>query len=380
MANPRLDQIKRTAVELALLKGTSDKAIMKKFGVSAGTISNIRQGYVSTEARLQAAERREKAASRQYRDALREIDKLQKQLDLFVSIKDKAEIYKPIKIQPKHGGRGEAIASFSVADWHYDEIILPAAVNGVNEFNPHIAHKRVQKLYSSAASLVDMCRSRSKIDTIIMYILGDLFSGYIHEELKATNAMTPPEAALKIYGEIVSGLEFLQKETKAKEIIVPCVCGNHTRITQKTWYKRNPETSLEWLIYNLLARHFLATKNKVVRVMPPQGSMVYITVYGKVIRIFHGDDIRYQGGVGGVHIPLRKALDNWNTYKQADYNILGHWHIDLTGEDYRISGSLIGYNEYAMKRLKARFSKPSQAFEIIHPRYGVTARFPILLE
>jgi hypothetical protein len=42
-------------------------------------------------------------------------------------------------------------------------------------------------------------------------------------------------------------------------------------------------------------------------------------------------------------------------------------------------GSLIGFNEYAIK-IKARFQKPSQAFEIIHPRYGATARFPIVLE
>ena len=41
-----------------------------------------------------------------------------------------------------------------------------------------------------------------------------------------------------------------------------------------------------------------------------------------------------------------------------------------------VSGSLIGYNEYSI-RLKCRFQKPSQAFEIIHPKYGQTAPFSI---
>ena len=32
------------------------------------------------------------------------------------------------------------------------------------------------------------------------------------------------------------------------------------------------------------------------------------------------------GGVGGITIPLNKAISAWNNQRMADYDILGHYH------------------------------------------------------
>jgi hypothetical protein len=327
-----------------------------------------------------AAHRREAhTVDAKYQDALAEIARLKNELNLFTTAEGWTRHFRPVKIEARHGGKGEAVAMIGAGDWHYEEQVTSAEVNGVNEFNLDIARRRVQKLFVSGASLVDMCRSRSKIDTVIVMLLGDMINNWIHDEYVATNNLTPPEAVLRVFEDLVSGLDFLAKETKAKEIIVPCVCGNHGRITKKIMSKKRVETNLDWMIYQLAARWFEARGNKMIRFLLPQGDMTYFQVYRYLVRLAHGDNIRYSGGVGGVHIPLRKAIDNWNTSKRADLNYFGHYHTDLTGEDYRMVGSLIGFNEYAIK-IKARFQKPSQAFEIIHPRYGATARFPIVLE
>jgi hypothetical protein len=377
MATPRLSKSKRIEIERELKMGKSHRQIAKDLNVAIGTVSNVRNGLFDSEVEMNRLKMQVRQAEREYDDAVKEIGQLKKELALFTSASDYARHFQPINIQPKHGGKGEATAVVCVNDWHFEERVSSEAVNGVNEFNLDIAAKRSKQLWETAASLVDMCRSRSVIQTVIVNILGDLITGYIHDELIATNELAPSQALLRVFDQLVSGLDYLQKETKA-EILVPCVCGNHGRFTKKRWAKQGPGVSFENILYNIMARWFEAKKNSKIRFLLPQGDMTYYKIYDKNIRITHGDNIRYAGGIGGVHIPLRKAVDVWNTQVRADYNYFGHWHTDLTGEDYRISGSLIGFNEYSIK-IKARYQKPSQAFELQHPRYGATARFPIIL-
>ena len=379
MPTPKLTRGTAIAIEARVIAGDTNRQITKKLGVSMGTVSNIRQGIVSKEADLARAKKKELAASSQYQDAQKEILRLNDELKMFTATADATRHYRPTKIEPKHGGKGEATAVINLSDWHYEEEVNLAAVNGVNEYNPKIAHRRITEVLQSAAGIIDMCKTKSKIDTLIINLLGDMINGWLRDESLATNAMTPTKATLEVFDELCSGIEFLRKETKVKEIIIPCVCGNHGRITQKKWSKLGAETNFDWMIYQLLARWFEAKHIKNVKFLLPQGDMVYYTVYGRVIRVSHGDNIRYQGGIGGVHVPLRKAIDGWNTYKHADYNYFGHWHSDTTGEDYRMNGSVIGFNEFAI-RIKARYQKPSQAFELQHPKYGATGRFPIFVD
>jgi transcriptional regulator with XRE-family HTH domain len=379
MATPKMNRATKEAIERKLKEGHSHRAISDRLGVSLGSISNVRNGLISEEVELKRAKRIAAVANQKEQDAIREIERLEAELNRVIEIQASLDDFRPVIITPKHGGKGEATAIICANDWHFEEKVDRAAVNGVNEYNLAIAGRRAQKFWASVSSLIDMCRSRSRIDSIVVNLLGDFITGVIHEELMATNTLTPAEATVAVFEQLVSGLGFLKKETKAKEIIAVCVCGNHGRFTKKQWNKKGPGMSFEWMLYKLMAKWFAAQNNKVVRFVLPQGAMTYITVYGRVIRVMHGDNINYGGGIGGVHIPLRKAIDTWNTQVRADYNYLGHWHTDLTGEDYRISGSMIGFNEYSI-RIKARFQRPSQAFELQHPRYGATARFPIILE
>jgi hypothetical protein len=378
MANPKMPTESVAVVEKLLSEGKTSSEIQKATGVSIGAISNIRTGKLDAQLVIQRAQQRELASNRRYKDALDEIDRLNRELAATAMIGKHARGRKPIEITPKHGGKGEATPVICANDWHLEERVERAAVNGVNEFNLEVAKKRITRFWQTAASLVDMCKSRSRIDTIIVNLMGDFISGYLHDELAASNELTPAEAVLLAYDYLVDGIEFLRKETKAKRIIVPCVCGNHGRFTKKMWAKLGPGVNFEYLLYAMIDKWFRA-HTKSVEVMLPTGDMTYIKVYGRTIRVMHGDAIRYAGGIGGVHIPLRKALDVWNSQVRADYNYLGHWHSDMTGEDYRMSGSLIGYSEWSL-RIKARYRKPSQAFEIQHPRYDSTANFPIILE
>ena len=380
MATPKLSDQLKERIEYLLAKGRTHRQISKELGVGTGTVANVRAGK-NLDGQLEAmrSRAREKEISQRYKEALREIERLNKELASTTLMNSYVSGRKPVDIKARGGSKqGEAVAAIDVGDWHIEERIACKAVNGVNEFNLDVAKKRIEELWQTSASLVDMCKSRSRIDTIVVNLLGDFISGYLHEELTASNGLTPAEAILLAYDYLVGGIDFLVRETKAKKIIVPCVCGNHGRFTKQRWAKLGPGVSLEYLLYAMIDKWFRRKKDNRVEVIMPTGSMTYLTVYGRKIRIMHGDAVRYSGGVGGVHIPLRKAIDAWNTQVRADYNVLGHWHSDMVGEDYRINGCLVGYSEYSLK-IKARYHPPSQAFEIWHPRYGATARFPMIL-
>jgi hypothetical protein len=352
------------------LGGTNDGAIRRTIGrlrtrAAGKTLS--KQGVPELN-QLRADQKRNMA----------EIEALRKELSFFTAMTDFTRHYQPVKICPKGAKRGSATAVLNASDWHFEEEVKASAVNGVNEFNLDIAKMRAVEFFRSGAGLIDMCRSRSNISTVVLNLLGDFITGWIHEELQATNQLTPPAAVLAVFESLSSGIDFLLKEVKPKELIIPCAAGNHGRFTKRRYTKLNVETNYDWLIYQLLARWFDAKNEKRIRFLFPQGDLIYYTVYDKVIRAMHGDSVQYGGGIGGVHIPLRKHLDRQNTTIRADWNYLGHFHQDIRGEDYRINGSLIGYNEYAVRK-GLRFAPPSQSFELIHPKYGSTAPFPIIL-
>ena len=199
-------------------------------------------------------------------------------------------------------------------------------------------------------------------------------SGWIHEDL--ISETTPPEALLHTYEAMVSGIQFLLQHAGLQQILFVGACGNHGRITKYPQHKKSPEKNYEWLLYQFLMRRLGDGK---IKFLIPQGYFTRLTVYGREIRVHHGDKIRYQGGVGGIHIPLRKAIAQWNKARHADLDILGHWHTREVSRSYVMNGSLIGYNEFA-QAIKADYEKPSQSFFLIHPKYGKTAEFPIVLD
>ncbi len=280
------------------------------------------------------------------------------------------------KINIRQSHNREATAFAMASDWHSDEIIRGSEIDGLNQHNPKIGRERTDRFFERVLKLLTMCRKESKIDTLVITALGDFISGWIHEDLITDT--TPPEALLMVFEQWVSGLDFLLEHAGLKEIIVVCCVGNHARITKRTQHKKRSQKNYEWLLYQFLAKWYGIRKVKGIKFQLPTGYFNYLTVYGNKIRCHHGDNVRFQGGVGGIHIPLNKAISQWNKAKHADLDLLGHWHSRKIERGYVINGSVVGYSEYAQS-IKADFEPPAQCFFIMHPKYGKTAEFSIVL-
>jgi len=313
-----------------------------------------------------------------YKLALKEIASLKK--DLFLCKAVEGWNVCPEKLEPLAFKKDkEAMPILLVGDWHADELVLPESINNLNSYNIKIAEERAKRLFQSAMLIINMYRRESKIPRIVVSLLGDFISGWIHEDLATASQMIPTEAILKVFEILISGINFLVDEGEFKEIVVVCSSGNHGRITKKKQYKRSAVKSYEWLLYSFLAKHYAMDHKRNVKFKLSEGYFNYLNVFGKDLRFHHGDMIKYNGGVGGIHIPLKKAISQWNQARPAFLDCMGHWHNSMDSRNYIVNGSLIGYNEYA-EGIKADYDEPKQSIFLLHPEYGKTGVFNLMID
>jgi hypothetical protein len=214
------------------------------------------------------------------------------------------------------------------------------------------------------------------IHTICVALLGDMITNYLHDDNRETNSLPPAKAVKYAKTLLYSGIEFLLENSKYN-LVIPCCFGNHARMTDKKRSANLEGTSLEFILYSWLADMF--AKESRVQLDIAEGGHLYSDIFDMRIRFHHGDRIRYQGGVGGLSIPLYKAINQWNKVIPVNYDILGHWHQSLLDwHSHVVNGSLIGWNAFASD-IKASFEEPRQTFALFDRDRGLTFAGPIIL-
>lgn len=310
-------------------------------------------------------ERREKQDTKKQRDALLdENDRLKQRINELVALSAPVEII--VYQQPKWE-RMDAVAVGTASDWHVEEPVDKASVHGLNEFNLEIARYRSEKFFQHLLRLTDIQARDSRVTTIDLNFLGDNFSGWIHKELMASALLAPGDAAHFWIELAASGIDFLLRESSyiLTGVLIP---GNHGRMTDQVHFSDPTGTSLETFAYRSLVKRYEG--NPRVRLEVAGQAVVYRRLFERfTMRLIHGYEVKYGGGVGGLTIPLNKAIAQWDVGVRADLTVLGHFHQLFDGGNFIANGSLIGYNTYA-QAIKAKFEEPRQAFFLVHARKG----------
>lgn len=385
-----ISEAKKKEIEKYLLSNQNKDTVYVagRFQVSEGTVRRIKRRMgntlppqtVENDQEERKAKKVRRDVDKNYKEALIQIEYMEKELDAYRTCKGLLSSASPMSITvPAASTNSKAVPVLIASDWHIDEVIEGASIGNVNNFNLDIARDRVHRFFRYSAKLIDMLKKESDIDTLLIAALGDFMSSWLHDELIQSNSLTPPEAILELFEMWVGGLDFLLNTELVKDVVFVGAVGNHGRITQKTQFKGRHKKSYEWILYSLLAKHYNAIGEKRINFQLPNGYFNWVKLFGKDIRLHHGDNLRYHGGVGGVHIPVRKAIAQWNKVRHADLDVFGHWHTLEWSESYVINNSLIGYSEYA-ENLKTDFMKAGQALFLMHSKYGKTAQFPIVLQ
>lgn len=306
---------------------------------------------------------------KRYQNLMSDYETLRAEFD-FVS-RFNPDLVNPMKIRKvKTSQKDETIGLAIGSDWHIFETVRPDEVSGMNVFNPDVAKIRIENFFEGIVRWTQIHRGGTKIDSLILALLGDLITNMLHADQRENNAGTPPEEALTLFDCLIGGIDYLIDKGGFKLITVPCVGGNHGRTTEKLQHTNRAKHSYEWLIYKLLERWYQDEER--IQFQIATGIHFYLDVFDRVIRGHHGNDIKYQGGVGGLTIPVLKAIKEWNSARHADLDIFGHWHTMIDDSRFISNGSLIGYAPYSIA-IKAQFQQPQQAYVTLNRKRWVTS-------
>lgn len=270
------------------------------------------------------------------------------------------------RIRPADSTPADAVAFMIASDWHIEESVDPATVNGLNFYNLEESKLRSERFFSNGAYLVKLAQKEAKIKKLVLPLLGDFITNSLRDENLENNLLLPGDALWRVKSYLVSGIEFLLNTTDV-EIVLPCHTGNHGRMTEKVHIATEGGNSLEKYMYRNLAEYF--ENEPRVKFLIADGGISYIKIFDKTIRLMHGHSIHGGGGVGGITVPIRKAIMQLNKSKWADLTIMGHFHQTLVMKDFIVNGSLIGWNAFA-EWIKADFEPPQQTFFILHAHNG----------
>lgn len=284
-------------------------------------------------------------------------------------------------VKPRQAGHAGIMVA-QLTDTHFDEVIRPEEVLGLNAYNREIALRRLRLWVDKVVTLPREYVAKLRLEGLKVLATGDILSGDIHAELKQSNADHLLASCLFWIEQVIAALETLEREYDGA-VDVDAVVGNHGRLTEKPVYKGRPQTNIEWLFWSVV-RDRLRDRGSKVTVRVAESMDHNVPIYGRNHLITHGDQFKGGTGISGAYAPLslgqhRKGVRQNAAGQPMSLMVMGHFHqvIDLPG--LIVGGSMKGYDEYAFG-LNLRPEEAAQMAWITTPERGKTFTLPIYLQ
>lgn len=304
------------------------------------------------------------------------LEEIERSLSIVEAVED-VTINPPHWLVPASPKRSSATLVVMLSDTHFDEVVNPDEMEGLNAYNREIAVMRMERWAQNVIKLSRHYLSGLTYDGVVIILGGDIFTGDIHEELSITNDDTMIGSLLFWSEQVAAAVEMLTTEFKKCHVV--SVVGNHGRTTRKPRMKQRVRTNFDWLLAKMVERHF--AKDKRVTFTIPESADAFINIYEHGHLITHGDQVSGGGGIGGIYPPImrmraRKEARYLQTGKSFKTLWLGHWHQYISTPSMVVNGSMKGYDEYAMISGFA-FEQPQQALAVITPEKNITFQAPV---
>lgn len=327
---------------------------------------------------LQLELRKVKEAARTAeRDRDRALAELANTLESLATALEIRHIEQPQPLAERPGVRSESVPILLCSDWHCGAVVRAESVNNLNSYDVEEFHRRAGNLFANALKVVRMVRSSCEVRQMVLWLGGDLIDNWLHPEQAQTQELSPTQQLIECERAIVAGIDHLLEHGGFDRIVIPCSYGNHGRTTPKMQADNAHATSYEWLMYQSLRRHYRHQERIEWRIS--DGNILYVEALGKVLRFHHGDACRYQGGIGGLTIPLQKWVHRQDQGIRADHSFFGHFHQLTMGTGWSVNGSLIGPTAYGLK-LGFSPERPQQLLRFLDSERGWTGAFPVLTD
>jgi len=221
------------------------------------------------------------------------------QTDLLTDIiKGSIPGFSKVEVYPKRnkvaGDTPQAVVA-PLSDTHIGEFIDLEQMAGLNSYNFEIFNNRLYGWATQLITLIELRRSAVPIPELVIPMLGDMISGDIHEELSNTNLTNCMMQMIRGANLIAQALMFIAPHFET--VRVPCVVGNHGRMTRKPPMK---DKYMDWdyLMYQWIAA--LVQKQPNIQFHIPKSFLTVFRVCNRNILAMHGDAVSGAGSLASI--------------------------------------------------------------------------------
>ena len=307
----------------------------------------------------------------------KEIDKA-KDSDYENFLKTKTDKFILHKIKPGELPQGSHYVITLFSDAHIEETVDERSVLGLNKYTLDIARQRVDAYFRNLTN----CLIKDNIKIVYLGCLGDIITGFIHEEYAEENGLTPPQAVMEAQNMILSGIQYMVEHIKGLQLTFIGICGNHSRVTKKVQASNNFKMSYEYILYHNLANivtNILKLDNVKFEIPNAELYILETPDPDKKRYIFaHGYQIKGSGTgtVCGIYPSLQRLSMKWERTLHQDRIYIGHFHSYTSIPKAVVNGSIIGYNAFALNN-GFEYEEPQQAYEVYDTKMGLLLTRPI---
>lgn len=334
-----------------------------------------REPEVITQIEEHRLKRRVRELDEQRQELLKQLDEGDVYNEVCREARDLPPVDAHIRPRERVSGLREGTPLILASDWHVEQNVDPAAVAGRNRYNLEIARKRMRNFFEAIVWAVRQQSDTFKIRDIILWLGGDFIQNFLHEDDIENNLLAPLAAIQFWMSAMIEGFDYLLASLDFEQAIMPENDGNHGRLTKKMRSSTREDHSLETFAYAQLALHY-KNEPRLKFILPTSQFTFLNDVYGRTIRFLHGDVFKYGGGVGGITVPLFRAMARWEKTMHADLTCMGHWHQRYCLPDCMVNGSMIGYDAYAMGG-GFPFESPVQSLRMLDSKRWTSSDIPL---
>ena len=302
----------------------------------------------------------------------------------------KTKTFKVRKPSGAKKGSAKQVMVAPLTDTHVGDYVTSEQMVGLNSYDIDLFSRRIWGWANQVLNLAEYRRNICEIDELTIPMLGDMVSGDIHDELARTNVDNCMMQMM--YGAKIISQALMFLAPHFKEIKVPCVVGNHGRMTRKIPSK---DKYMDWdyMMYQWIA--VFCSKQDNIKFEIPKSFAHVISVAGRDLLMMHGDSV----GGGGAMATIQRAItslravlqyktqiitdDSFSVSDKFDDVLLGHFHrvdeIDIGTGSLHICGTTKGGDEFVFSRLHV-ITKPKHIVLYYHPEHGQVGKEVIYLD
>ena len=284
------------------------------------------------------------------------------------------EMKDPAVFVPNPSPKGKKVslpvsAVMVLSDWHVGEYVEADEIEDFNAYSWDIAQKRAYHLQRQFVNWVDVQRTATVVDELVVIVVGDMISGDIHQELQVTNEFPVPVQTVRA-GVLVAKTIAEMAPHFPKVRVEYVSADNHSRLTKKPQWKEGGFNSYSYIVGWIAKERLEKVANVEFNLHATVKTLV--NIQGFKFLCMHGHNIKGWSGIPWYGADRQVARESKARRKKPAKNfdkcIIGHFHTPIWTPDYNVNGSLSGTSE--LDAALGRDSDPCQIAFLVHPKYG----------